>query len=69
MTIIENIPLMNWISFDISVVSVALMVFNKFYLNKKLKDKLRGVPFPIEIFILVVGIITSHYSQLNQKVK
>jgi len=68
MNILENITSLNWISLAISVISVALMVFNKFYLNIKLKDKLKGVPIPIEIVIIVTGIIASDCGHLNQKV-
>ncbi len=68
MALVENINSLNWISLTISVVSVALMVFNKFYLSIKLKDKLRGVPVPVEIIILAAGIVTSHFAQLNKNV-
>lgn len=47
--------------------AVTLIVFTKLYLNVKFQKKLRGIPIPIEIFVLVFGIVFSYFAKLNEK--
>lgn len=63
--IIENITSINWIAFAISVVAVTLMVFTKLYLVEKFKKQLRGMPIPVELIVLIVGITMSYFLNLN----
>jgi len=47
------------------VVAVAFIVFTKLYLLEKFKKQLNGIPVPVELFILIIGIATSHFLDLN----
>lgn len=66
LTLLENITSANWLAFVISCVAVTLIVFTKLYLNVKFKKSLRGIPIPVEIFVLVFGIVFSYFAKLNE---
>ena len=65
MTIFENITSINWIAFVISVIATSLMVFTKLYINEKFRKQLKGIPLPVEIVVLIVGIAMSYFGHLN----
>ena len=53
-TLAKNIESINWVAFGISMLSISLMIFTKFYLNEKFKRQLRNIPLPIELLVVIV---------------
>ena len=46
--------------------SISLMLFSKLYLSVKLKKHLKGVPIPVELFIIIVATAISYYFDLGK---
>lgn len=55
----------NWVSTTIGLVSIVLLYIVK-YLNDRFKSKIRIV-LPIELFLVIVGTVLSHFAQLHTK--
>ena len=51
--VIVDFNLINWCAVIISAISLVLLIFIKLYVNEKFKKKLRNIPIPIELLVVI----------------
>ncbi|VDK33119.1 unnamed protein product [Taenia asiatica] len=64
-SICANLPNANWVTFGLSISCMAVLYIFQLFINPPLRRRVK-VPVPIELLIIIVGGIISHYLQLGK---
>lgn len=62
--IFANITTANWMSIIIAALSMTSLIFVKYVINERFKDKL-PVPLPIDLAVVIIATLASYYTDLQ----
>ncbi|KAH9286106.1 Prestin [Echinococcus granulosus] len=64
-SICASLPNANWVTFGLSISCMAVLYIFQLFINPPLRKRIR-VPVPVELLVIILGGITSHYLQLSK---